>query len=507
MTRRHRPHHHARLIAMFVAATVISGLPVATLPAMAGDDVSAHRSLADTRFAWPAGEHVVRVVTLRDYNTRIVLLGTTLLGISAGVVGSFMLMRKRSLVGDVVSHASLPGIALAFIVLESVRPGSGRSLDGLLLGAVLAGAAGVLCMLAIGRWTRIKDDAAMAIVLSIFFGIGVALLTVIQSMPTGNAAGLHQFIFGKAASMIYDDVVLIAQAAGVVLVVSCLLFKEFSLLCFDEQYGSAQGWPMLRLDLALMSLVVGVTVIGLQSVGLLLAAALLIIPAAGARFWSDNLATMVLVSAVLGGASSCLGVLASALFPRFAAGAVIVLVGSFFFAISLVAGARRGVVRRLLVHWKLQRRVGRHDLLRAFYECLEPVLSSPAGDPGELTGHDVRLDQLIGKRTWLPGRVARLVRIAVRNGLVVHSSPNHFRLTTAGAAEAQRIVRNHRLWEMYLIKHAEVALTHVDRDADQIEHVLDPELIEELESELQQRSGIAVPPSPHPIETVSVLSP
>lgn len=462
---------------------------------------SGRQSLADTRFAWPDREHVVRVLTLRDYNTRVVLLGTTLLGVSAGVVGSFMLLRKRSLVGDVVSHASLPGVAVAFIVLESVRPGSGRSLEALLLGAALAGAAGVACMLAIRRWTRIKEDAAMAIVLSIFFGVGVALFTVIQDMPTGNVAGLHHFIYGKAASMIYDDVVLIAEAAGVVLLASCLLFKEFSLLCFDEEFGAAQGWPMLGLDLALMGLVVGVTVIGLQSVGLLLAAALLIVPAAAARFWSDNLATMIFASAGLGGASAFLGVVASALFPRFAAGAVIVLVGAAFFAISLLFGVRRGVLQRLLVHWKLQRRTGRHDLLRAFYECLEPALSGDSGDLAQqMEKQTVAFDQLVANRTWQPARVRRLLRPAIRRGSVVAQQRDRFRLTPKGVVAAQRVVRNHRLWELYLITHADVALTHVDRDADQIEHVLDPALIEELQAELQHRSSTLVPPSPHPIE-------
>jgi manganese/zinc/iron transport system permease protein len=362
----------------------------------------------------------------------------------------------------------------------------------------VAGVTGVLCTLAIDRWTRIKDDAAMAIVLSIFFGLGIALFTVIQNMPTGQAAGLHHFIFGKAASMVYDDVVLIAGAAGVVLAVCCLLFKEFSLLCFDEEFGAAQGRPMLGLDLALMGLVVGVTVIGLQSVGLLLVVGLLIIPAAAARFWTDNLSTMALVSAVLGGGSAFLGVLASALFPRLAAGAVIVLVGSALFVISLVLGAQRGVLRRVLIHRKVQRQIGQHDLLRAAYECLERL----AADDGlPVTRHTVKFEQLAAHRSWSRSRVRGLLSAAIRRDLVTQVGSDSYRLTQTGAAEAEKLVRNHRLWELYLINYADVSPSHVDRDADLIEHVLGPELVQELEAELRQRSSVrGMPPSPHLIE-------
>lgn len=485
------------VITLFLPPQLSAAEPEAPIAAA----TTPHRSLADNRLVWPSREQILRVLSLRDYNTRIVLLGTVLLGICGGVVGTFMLLRKRSLVGDVVSHSSLPGIAIAFLVMESFHPGSGKSLFGLLAGALIAGIIGVLCTMAIRRFTRIKDDAAMAIVLSIFFGLGIALFTVVQSLPTAKAAGLHHFIFGKAASMTYHDVVLIGGAALVVLVISMLLFKEFSLLCFDEEYARTEGWPVFWLDTALMGLVVSVTVIGLQSVGLLLVVAMLIIPAAAARFWTDNLSTMTLISAALGGAGAFVGVVVSALFPRFAAGAVIVLVGSSFFAASLLFGTTRGVVRRGLVHRGLRRRIGRHDLLRAMYESIEPQLSGLSGNESrELPLFPVTLDQLASKRSWSASRLKRLVANALSDKLITAESTNSYRLTEAGAAEACRVVRNHRLWEMYLIAHADVAPSHVDRDADEIEHVLDSEVIVELESELAARyPGLRVPPSPHPI--------
>ena len=200
-----------------------------------------------------------------------------------------MLLRKRSLVGDVVGHASLPGIGMAFLMMEAIQPGTGKTLSGLLIGATISALLGVFCTLFIVKYSRVKEDAALAIVLSIFYGLGISLFTVIQSIPGGSSAGLRDFIFGQAARMVLADVVLIAQASLVVLFVCGLLFKEFSLLCFDEEFAAVLGWPVTLLDLLLMGIVVAVTVIGLQSVGLILVVAILIIPAAAARFWSDHL--------------------------------------------------------------------------------------------------------------------------------------------------------------------------------------------------------------------------
>ena len=263
-------------------------------------------SLSDNRLRWPGWEKISDTLLLRQYNTRIVLLGAILLGIGAGTVGTFMLLRKRSLVGDVVSHASLPGIAIAFLAMELAYPGNGRSLPALLLGALLAGLLGVLCTIGIRRFSRIKEDTALAIVLSVFFGVGIALFTIIQKLPTGQVAGLQQFIYGQTASMTSADVSLIALAALLVIAVSTALFKEFGLLCFDEEFGRSHGWPTLWLDLALMALVVCIAITGLQSVGLLLVVALLIIPPAAARFWTDRLGSMTIIAAVLGGLSAWL---------------------------------------------------------------------------------------------------------------------------------------------------------------------------------------------------------
>ncbi len=448
---------------------------------------TAHRSITDTSWQWPTLSELARVVTLRDYNTRVVLLGTMLLGLGAGIIGSFLLLRKRSLMGDALSHATLPGIGLAFIVMTATG-GNGKYLPGLLLGALISGLIGMGLILAIRQGTRLKEDAALGIVLSVFFGIGVSVLGVIQKMSTGNAAGLESFIYGKTASMLASDAAMIAVAAGVIVVACVVLFKEFGLVCFDQGYAAAQGWPVLVLDATMTALVVAVTVIGLQAVGLILIVALLIIPPAAARFWTEHLPRMVIGSAVIGAVSGLIGAGLSALLPRLPAGAIIVVVASAIFAVSLVFGSARGALVRWIEHWRLQRTIGRQHLLRALYEWTEDNAGA-AGMPWT---------ELMSERSWTATRLRRIERRVEREGLVYRDADGAVRLTEAGRPEARRMVRNHRLWELYLITHADIAPSHVDRDADQLEHVLGRPMVEKLERLLAAEARqLAMPASPH----------
>ena len=448
---------------------------------------------------WPDGEELIRVLLLRDYNTRVVLLGTMLLGTTAGWVGGFMLLRRQALVGDVVSHASLPGIALMFIVLELFNPGTGRNLPLLSLGATIAGLVGIGLSTLIRRLTRIKDDAALAIVLSVFFGAGIVLFTIVQSLPNGNAAGLQHFIFGRAASMTAEDVRLIGISSLVVLLSCVFLFKELTLLCFDEQYAAAQGWPVLVLDLTLMGLVVAVSVIGQQSVGLLLVVAMMIIPPAAARFWTDRIHRLAILSGVIGCLGACLGGFVSALFPKFAAGAVMVLMTTLLFAISMLFGARRGVLWRAYHHRVLRRRVATHDLLRSVFELVEVRDQERAPiSIASLSGAQVSMQEVLRQRHWDQRRLGLALTTARRESWLKEQPDNSLVLTADGANEAIGIIRNHRMWEIFLIENADVAPAYVDRYVDRIEHVVDPEFLETVNSELQKRyPGLAVPESPH----------
>lgn len=490
-----------------VRRLVIAVLLTVTMTSVAeaqssGDDGHQHpRAQSKQTLAAPGlGERFIRVVSLRDPNTRFVLLGTLLLGTTSGIVGTFMLMRRQALVGDVVSHAALPGVAIAFITGEVIAPGSGRDLKWLLCGAAGAGLASVVCVNVIRRFSPVKPDAILATVLGVFFGGGAVLFKVVQQMRTGGQAGLSHFILGSAATMTTDDIRLISVAGAVVLVLCLLLFKELRILCFDEEFASAQGWPVFSLDIALTTLVVAVTVIGLKSVGILMVA-LLVTPPTAARFWTENLGRMTFIAAAIGGVSAILGSVVSALFAGLAGGPTIVLAGTAFFLISLLFGTERGVIRRWLRHRRTQQRVGRADLLRAMFEIIESRMNDGGASITEhLTTQPVEPDELLHKRSWTAHRVHQLVSRGVMEGIIRMDTERGWHLTQSGAREASRAVRNHRLWELYLITQADIAPSHVDRDADFIEHVLEPELIEELEQILAERdSQSGVLPSPHPM--------
>jgi len=428
-------------------------------------------------------DELVRLLTLQDANTRVVLVGTTVLGIAAAVIGSFAMLRRRSLVGDAVAHAALPGICAAYFVVGD------RNFAAFMVGALVFGIAAAAFVSFVRAATRIKEDAAIALAIGGFFGIGIVLSSIIQRRPSGNRAGLDSFIFGKAASMVVADSRLIAAAAGAVLVAVLLLYKELKLLCFDRDFAASQGWPALGLDLALMGLICICTVVGLPAVGVVLMVSLLVIPGVAARFWTHSLGAMLVIAAVFGGLSGLLGTALSATLPAPASslsrgwptGPLITLVAAAFFVVSLLAAPRRGVLADVARRISLRRRVTMQNLLRAVYEHLEG--RADLGAPWQASA--VRPSR---------GVVSR----AVRAGLV-RPAGDGFALTRKGQDAARAMVRTHRLWELFLIRRADIAPDHVDRDADQIEHLLPADVLAELEETLVARGRMPVEPprSPH----------
>ena len=495
------------LIAMFLVsftdlpvADVVPGFEISNLKSQISNvpPVIAANSLNNRSLTWPTWSQWRRVLFLSDYNTQIVILGTMMLGMAAGTVGSFTLLRRRALMGDALSHATLPGVGLAFIIATRLGM-DGKSLPILLIGAAVSGIAGVGAILYVRNMTRLKEDAALGIVLSVFFGAGVSILTVIQQMSTGNAAGLESFIYGKTASMDFSDATLIGLSGLFSVIVIGLLFKELTLLCFDEGFAGSRGYPLLLLDVALMSLVVLVTIIGLQAVGNVLVIALFVMPAAAARFWTQNLKQMTLISAAIGGAGGLVGSAISALMDL-PSGPMIVLVCSSLFFVSMVVGIEKGVLVRFLRRWELNRNVDRQHLLRGLYELLESRGLSKASATLQIQSRFL-FSELLSYGSWTSYRLMREIERCRRAGLLLRNDDASLSLTEVGLAEASRLAHEHRLWEMYLITHADVAPGRVDQSADAIEHVLEPELIARLEKLLQQKLAIqGIAPSPHPIE-------
>lgn len=290
------------------------------------------------------------------YNATLVTIGATLLGIAAGVTGTFLFLRKRALVSDAISHATLPGVGLAFIIMVMLG-GEGRNLLGLMLGSALSAGLGLLCISALTRRTRLSEDAAIGAVLSVFFGFGIVLLTFIQTMSAGRQAGLESFLLGSTAGMLFSDAVIIAVGGALVLAAVIAMRRPLGIVAFDPEYAAANGLNVARLDLIMMGLVMAITVVGLKIVGLILIVALLIIPPVTARFWSERTTGVLAISGAVGGVGGYVGAAMSAVAPSLPTGPVIVLVLFAMFAASLAFAPARGVLAALLRHLAFQRRV------------------------------------------------------------------------------------------------------------------------------------------------------
>lgn len=275
-----------------------------------------------------------------DYTLRIVALGSGVLGATAGALGSFAVLRRQSLIGDAVSHAALPGIALAFLLTGSKTPLI------IMIGAALTGWLGTLAVRAIVARSRVPYDSALGIVLAVFFGVGLVLLTYIQKQPNAAQAGLESYLFGQAAALLRQDVVVMAALGAIALTILTMLWKEFKLLSFDEAFGVSLGFSMTRLDGLLTALLVVAIVIGLQTVGVVLMSAMIVAPGAAARQWTRRLGPMVVLAAAIGTAAGVGGAVASSIVPRLPTGPTIVMILSVVVTVSLLFAPGRGLVGR-----------------------------------------------------------------------------------------------------------------------------------------------------------------
>lgn len=296
-----------------------------------------------------------------DYTIRNVALGTLLLGLGTGAVGTFALLRKQSLLGDAISHAALPGIVLAYIITGAKTPGV------LLIGAAIAGVIGTLFIMAVVRNTRIDTDGAQGIVLSVFFGLGLMLLSYVQKLPKSSQAGLDRFLFGQAATIIQSDVMFILRVELIVFAVLILLWKELKAATFDPESTRVMGFSTRIIDLVLTGLLVAVIVVGLQSVGVILISALLVVPAAAARQWTNKLSVMVILAALIGGVSGAAGSIVSAMGAHLPTGPVIVLILTGFAILSILFGPQRGVMSRLMQSLRNRHNFAQDRLLTVLY--------------------------------------------------------------------------------------------------------------------------------------------
>jgi manganese/zinc/iron transport system permease protein len=407
-------------------------------------------------------------LSFEDPNIRFVVLGSVLLTASSAIVGSFTFLNKKSLIGDAIAHAVLPGICLGFLMTGTKNP------LFLIGGAFVTGWLSLFVVDFVTRRTRIKEDTAIGLVLSVFFGIGIFMLTVIQKSGNAAQSGLDHFLFGQAAAMVAEDVIVFGTVAILLLTAVFFLFKEFTLLAFDRDFAVATGLPVNLIQTVLTSLIVLAVVIGIQAVGVVLMAAILITPAAAARFWTDNIRTMILLASLFGALSGISGAYISFVAPAMPTGPWIVIVISTIAFISFFFAPGRGVVSRYFRQSSIRKTIGEENILKAFYQL---------GEEHRDFMSQRHPDEIIRKRSMSQVNLRKILDRLQKQGYLkrVHT---FWELTEEGRVKAKRVVKIHRLWELYLTTKLRIAPDHVHDDADTIEHLLTPELEAELEREL-----------------------
>ena len=409
-----------------------------------------------------------RFLRLEDPAVRYVVWGTLLLGTTCGLLGGFMVVRRMALVGDALSHAVLPGVAVGFLWNMSRDP------VAIFVGATIAGLIGTAFVSALTRTTRLKEDAALGLVLASFFAVGLCLLSLIQRLPSAQSAGLSHFLFGQAATIGPEDIRVMAVVAAVVILFVLALYKELVAVAFDAAFARSQGLPAAVVHHAFMFLLAAAVVIALQAVGVVLVSALLVTPAATAYLLTRSLPRLLLYSALLGGAAGLAGAFLSFLGPALPTGPLIVIAASVWFGVAVLFGPREGWCIRL---WR--RRVGvgrtrRENTLKSMYHVAEVDGFARAG---------VTLEELAARRRETVEEVRRL-GVELRSHGLARLEREVLYFTPEGRRRAGEIVRNHRLWELYLTQSANFAPDHVHDHAENIEHVLGEAVVRELERRL-----------------------
>lgn len=413
-------------------------------------------------------ESLLEFFSFAEVNVRVVVLGTMLLSASSAMVGVFIVLRKKALVGDAVAHGVLPGICAAFLLFGT------KDIVYLISGAFASGWISLLIIDAIVKHSKVRNDAAIALVLTVFFGFGIVLLTYIQHQGNSSQSGLDSFIFGKAAALLGRDLFAFSIIALVLIFTVFSFFKELTLVSFDESYAKSLGLPVGKLELLLTTLTVLAVVTGITAVGVVLMAAMLITPAVAARFWTNNLKVMLLLAASFGALSGLLGAFISFVAPAMPTGPWMVVVSSLFAFFSFFFAPQTGIVARSRGQRKRQRLIAEDNVLKLFYQYGE--------QDGDVNPH-LTFQKIMDFRAMSTRLLHKTLNRLQKKKMVIPQAGGWY-LTKAGKEKAMRIVRLHRLWELYLTRFADMSPLHVHENAELIEHILTPELEKELEKEL-----------------------
>ncbi|MBS0262785.1 MAG: metal ABC transporter permease [Planctomycetes bacterium] len=410
----------------------------------------------------------VRFWSFQDRAVQTAALGVLLLAISSGTLGCFIVLRRMSLLGDSLGHAVLPGVCIGYLV--QLRKDPWWIVSGALVSAFLAS----WLIGFIRRHTRLKSDAVMGLVLSGFYGVGTMLLTWIQRIPAGNQSGLNGFLFGQASAISERDLYVMGALSLVIVGLVMALFKELVLASFDEGFASTIGVPVRTLHYLLMGLTAIAVVIAIQAVGLVLVSAMLITPAATALLATDRMRSVVILSVLFGVFSGMVGLSVSFLNSHYPTGPFVVLTLALVFAGMYLFSPRYGVASRAIRRRRQSQRTQRENVLKSIYHSLAGCANA------------VKINELATLRQETPAEIRSTFSMLMRRGWA-QLEGDQARLTDAGLRRAQELDRNYRLWEQFLTDEINLPIDHTQRDAENIEHILGPELVRELEARFEQR--------------------
>ena len=298
---------------------------------------------------------------LQSYTTQMVLLGTALLGLASGIAGTFAVLRKESLIGDGLSHAALPGVVIAFLLTGI------KDIEVLIIGAALSSITAAWLITITVENSKIKFDGALATILSAFFGLGMVLLTYLQSLNNAGQAGLSKFIFGQAATILARDVYITSAAALIIIILTALFWKELKLISFDVEYAKTLQIPVTFTLILYRSLLIMTIIIGIQSVGAILISSLLIAPAVGARQWTNKLGTMCILAGLFGMVSAMGGTIWSTTVQKLPTGPAIIVILSVIVLLSLIFAPNRGIL------WQYRRNKQSKQALRSETARISPA--------------------------------------------------------------------------------------------------------------------------------------
>ena len=402
---------------------------------------------------------------LEDAVAQKVIFGVAVIGFISGVVGVFSFLRKKTLVTDAISHAVLPGVCVGFLFAGTKDPVI------LMTAAVVVGWLSVWMIDLIVRTTKLKEDAAIAIVSTFFFAIGSVLLSYISKSENAEQTGLKNFLFGNAATMTDLDVNVFVVVSLVILLVVVLFFKQFKLFCFDEAFSKVIGLPVKSIEFLLSTLTVLTVAIGIQAVGVVLMSALLIAPASAARYWTNKLSLMLVIAGFFGLFSGVFGVIVSTFKEAMPTGPWIVTILFLFTILTLLFAPKKGwfSIKKLNDFNKFK--IMEENLLKVFYQYLEEGKE------------ELEVMDILEKRPVDTSDLETVLSRLQKKGLL-HKKDQSYQLTINGNVEAMRIVRSHRLWELYLTQRMKFKDDHIHGSAETIEHLITPEIELELLKEL-----------------------